>query len=638
MKLTKITASAFKGLTFALDLQDITFLVGSNFAGKTARTDAIRFLLLGYLPELGATNVATFGLASGREMVVEGTFDNGQTIRRRRYLQGNSVKADDTIPKEIEEAGQLAVMLNAETYFALSDRERVNYVFANIQMGAEWTCAGIIEKLGRVLQPPTPTSKKIETALAELQPVSPQGLVEEGLAWLTTEAKAAKDYVTRMEKTTQGLAALKAQENAGTVVESSELDVRRAGLTLIVEEQQGIKATQQANLNAMNAAKKRLEAIASQVATLPATHAKLTGLQTRRTDQNQALTDTGAMVMGTEIDDLAAQDRHCALALNGHEKDLASLKGQLRKNQIELAEIESKTVCPYCGATSHGWKDKKASEVTSAIAGITVKLAQTEAIRKNVLEHGNGVVKALADLKTRQIQQVAIENEIRRVASDITACQSRIALIEGLATEAANLPSFDPAVVAAIQDAQTAILHANQQLAEIDTLRKATLARQQDQKRLAEAETERDNAKQELAIYIAAGKRLREIQGEMVTAAFDPLLKTANSFFAAVLKTPIAYHDGEIGTWRSGVWVTHRTLSGTEKALTYAAIQAALAAKSPVRIMLLDELGRLDSANIDKITLAVEQAVCAGLIDQFCGIDATNRYSSLDNINVIQIN
>ena len=115
---------------------------------------------------------------------------------------------------------------------------------------------------------------------------------------------------------------------------------------------------------------------------------------------------------------------------------------------------------------------------------------------------------------------------------------------------------------------------------------------------------------------------------KMVEDAFRPLLTVANSFFGAILKSPLAYNDGEIGTWREGVWVGHRTFSGTEKALCYSAIQMALAASSPVRVMIVDELGRLDAGNAEKLLLAVGHAIKTNRIDQFIGIDATNRYET----------
>src|SRR5688572_19947214 len=114
MRLAKVSAQNLKGETFELSLGEILMIVGSNFRGKSARTDAIRLVLLGYLPELGKTNAATFGLCSGKELIVEGEFDNGAKVFRRWWAKGDSIKSEETLPPEFTAQAKdlLTVMLN----------------------------------------------------------------------------------------------------------------------------------------------------------------------------------------------------------------------------------------------------------------------------------------------------------------------------------------------------------------------------------------------------------------------------------------------------------------------------------------------------------------------------------------------
>jgi hypothetical protein len=644
MKLTTITAKAFKGLTFTLDLKDINFLVGSNFAGKTARTDAIRFLLLGYLPELGKTNVATFGLASGREMEVEGTFDNGLRIRRRLYLDGNSVKREEIIPGEIEFAGQLAVMLNAETYFALSDRERVNYVFANVQMGPEWSSHGILDKVNLALtdlpQSP-PTRGKIITHLVNIrdtEDITPQAFVEEALAWLTVEAKSAKDYAQRMEKTTQGLAALRAQDPASINRAIADLDEDTAKIKADIETLQTSKAELQAQYNAIIASRKRRSVIDPQIKGLTAFQKQL---ETLRYRLGQKETHANSM---ERVDRAAVEAAHTdeRQTLNGQrdaERDLKQVTESIEKNTRELDQFESMKACPCCGATGETWKEKKATEIKSVVAGLTIKQEQLRSHATTLRIAVSDIAIRRAELQRKEAECILIDREIGALKTAILDCERQIATCQQFADELNNLPQENQEITSKVDALQTSINVANSQLSANDRMKADAIAKQHDHKRLAEAETQRDQAKADLAIYVAAGKKLRDIQTEMVAAAFTPLLETANSFFGRILKTPIAYHDGEIGTWRgAGVWVTHRTLSGTEKALTYAAIQAALASNSPVRIMLLDELGRLDRDNAELLQEEIDRAITENAIDQFVGIDATNRYDSeFANCQIISV-
>ena len=90
-------------------------------------------------------------LASGPEMSVEGTFDTGAVIRRRWWFEGNSAKSETDDQDEITKDGSLAVMLNAETYFALSDRERVAYVGASDKMVG--TSTQVIDAAGQYVLP-----------------------------------------------------------------------------------------------------------------------------------------------------------------------------------------------------------------------------------------------------------------------------------------------------------------------------------------------------------------------------------------------------------------------------------------------------------------------------------------------------
>ena len=149
---------------------------------------------------------------------------------------------------------------------------------------------------------------------------------------------------------------------------------------------------------------------------------------------------------------------------------------------------------------------------------------------------------------------------------------------------------------------------------------RATAARQADLQRLAQAEQARDSAKADQTFAGKLADTLRTIQSESVERAFRPMLEIANRFASGVIKTPLAYHDGDIGTWRDGVWVTHKTMSGVEKLVTYAAIQAALASTAPVRLMILDEMLRAQGEPLDHLMDAAAKAVENGMVDSFIGI------------------
>src|SRR5262245_20512989 len=69
MRITKLLAPNFKGRHIELDLDPMNLIVGDNFIGKTAITEAITVGLLGYLPKLGSSNAATFSLCSDKQQL-----------------------------------------------------------------------------------------------------------------------------------------------------------------------------------------------------------------------------------------------------------------------------------------------------------------------------------------------------------------------------------------------------------------------------------------------------------------------------------------------------------------------------------------------------------------------------------------
>ena len=620
MKLTTIKASNFKGLSFTLDLKHINFLVGSNFAGKTARTDAIRFLLLGYLPELGKTNTASFGLASGREMIVEGTFDNGLTMRRRLYLQGDSVKAENSIPKEIEDAGQLAVMLNAETYFGLSDRERVNYVFANVKLPETYTASTILSQIKL-------KDQHADNVIDLATDKTPQDFVESALAYLTTEAKAAKEYATRMEKGAQAVTTLKTQDETTALPSKEAIDAGIEELSRTLERQQQEKADHMASYNTIVAARKRRHEIQAKLELLPQHRARLDAIL-QRLDTNRAALSALPEVTQAQIDYLNRHEADVRHERNQLDAEKERHAAEIAKANAALVSIATKTVCPYCGAAGEGWKTLKHAEIRSTLESLQAAHDLIEKEHAGLMTSYHETVRTLKQALQTLTERTSRLSEIANCERDQATTTHNIQVLEAMKEELANLPAENPELQTKVEATQSAINVTQQAIATNRRQRDQIIAREGELQRIAQAEKQRDEAKTEYDTLVVAGKKLREIQGEMVAAAFKPLLETANSFFGTILKSPLAYHAGEIGTYRAGNFVSHRTFSGTEKALCYAAIQAALASKSPVRIMLIDELGRLDKNNATALQECAETAIRHHLIDQFIGIDAVNRYEA----------
>ncbi len=150
MKLTNIQASALKGRTFTHELGAMTVFTGDNDAGKTARTDAIRLILLGYIPELGKNNVDTFSLCSGTKMSVAGIIEGRGHLQREWTSKGKTIKKIETDCETLNPTP--LVFLDAAEYFGKSDNARVQMLWDLLNVDFEqWTPAAITAKIKEAL-------------------------------------------------------------------------------------------------------------------------------------------------------------------------------------------------------------------------------------------------------------------------------------------------------------------------------------------------------------------------------------------------------------------------------------------------------------------------------------------------------
>lgn len=635
MLLSKISGRSLKGGDFDLDLAQANVLHGDNFAGKTRVTDAVRLLLVGHLPELGLLPRATFGLASGPSMEVSGVLVDGSVeyhLRRRWFLKGDVVKMESDIPPALEDVPLLTVMLNADAYFGLTDRQRVDYVFANIPGGKMPTREQIIARIAKAapeyeFEPFYQDIDAIEDD-DEKKPKNLQQELEILIEYVADEWKSLKEHAKRMENTVKGITNLRALDTP--LRSENEVKDERARLERTIAELNEKKGVLIGSFTRMKSDRERRVVIVRELEHGMKTRLELVGLK----DKLELLDAEIAKFIPVKDETLRAATNVCfgqMTAIETLKRARASAEDIRAAREKELAALEGASSCPCCGAAGDGWKKTKSLQLEDDIAAAKKLSIQTVELitsaEKDLLESTR---KKDSLAKELEAQRMINENR-RRVAADIARLEPSIARLEAMKEEAGRLLPDDPDLTAKVETLQTELNIKTQEVRALERELEEITSRSQDKIRLAEAETARDKAKKDQDLAAAAGKELREIQRELVEEAFRPLLETANAIFGAVLVSPLGYRDGEIGTWRGGNWVGHKTFSGTEKALAYASIQAALAAKSPARIVIVDELGRLTFATAALAAMAIAVAIDKGLVDQFIGIDPERSalYSNL---------
>jgi len=183
---------------------------------------------------------------------------------------------------------------------------------------------------------------------------------------------------------------------------------------------------------------------------------------------------------------------------------------------------------------------------------------------------------------------------------------------------------------AAVLECEEAVAGLNEEIASLESHAEAFVKDQADRRRLDEARAQHERYSIEEKRAKEAKTYLLKVKEQMTRELFAPILKVASKFTTGIFTGELLFHEGELGMIKrekraeadyvSG-WIPHRTFSGTEQAIAFAALQAALGATAPIKLVVMDELGRLDFDNKCKLMRNVLNALNDGTIDQFVGVD-----------------
>lgn len=268
---------------------------------------------------------------------------------------------------------------------------------------------------------------------------------------------------------------------------------------------------------------------------------------------------------------------------------------------------------------------KSAIEALGPIQDYSEAIAQCE---QNLKELGEKVVqaeakvaeleKAKAEHQEQQTQQSKYRHDIWLLKTDLASLGSVIAEMKELGvTDAESLQGRIHCLLVVVADNTQALRDCRARL-------EKALATQQDIARHKAAEGERNKAEAELEVLKLVREEVKSFRNEMVQAAWGPILERANAIAAPILKTPLGIRDNQLGRWgddRQVNWIDTSTFSGTEQAVTYAALSIALAQDSPFKLCLVDEMTRMDEANKTAFIASILQLQRDGVIDQFIGVD-----------------
>lgn len=629
MKIKKVEAKALKGKNFKYELGDVNIITGKNFAGKSAVTDAIRLGLLGYLPEHPKTNQGIFSLSSETEMSVSLELFDGLKISREWVEKGKSVSCKEEVPKGFPETP--LVMMDAKDYLGRSDNERVKMMFDLLhieELGI--TAESILSELNNIsLASNTEAAEMVKKELHEsLSKIPRNTSIQEWInvasAFLKEKSKDANASVKRMTQTIQGISQLKLNEE-DTIINAPMLESKISQLRKEIETLIVSKAEIETKAKNAENQKKRIIELE-----------KMIEAGREKSQELQSL-EKKVLALSKNVEAYSSETPVLLLEKSNIEKEQNFIKDSLDSNRKELSKksdeyekVITLNECPCCGADGVDWKkkikaqfkqykkeweeknDASMSNLTSKIADkvkLDTKISEWKAKdnvhsqNKESLEKLNQQLK-LAQIASNSIEIYKKELEIIKVTDD-----------EGEEKLGQLVNELDKK---------------RQELDKLEITSKRVQNFRSDEKRLAEAELESEKYKSSVEIIKEAIKLIADKQAQLIEKTFAPLLNKINMVTDSILESKIAYHNNEIGRFYGKSWIPVRCFSGAEQSITYAGIQAALGMTAPSKIIIIDELGRIDESNKIKLISNIQLAIEEGLIDQFIGIDLDAKFYPKD--------
>ena len=742
--ISSLSLRNFKAATADYTFERGNLIQGENFAGKSAIDQAIRCLVLGYVPGVAKTASGIKMFASDYPMRIGAHIKIGPVSERDVQIAFEKSKstikqtADETLAAIIDEPTR--VLFDPSIFFGLSDSARISKACELVQsagMKAEDIDAALVTQIGespallRHLATWRTTIKAKAVTIPDLLTTS-----EDFWKDIRKIVSAEKE---RMQSTVEGIADLNANDTS-TLPPRDEVEAEKARATAELREVGDRIAAARALLQAIEADNARAAVLRPTVGTLEGLREKVSHLQSElaaaegreaplddelsrarsaydsalqaATDRakahghraallaqaglvptlQKAVNDAEASIaaLRVRLTELRTQTNEATAKLNeavaAHSAPKPALtSGELRTDDFEthatpgVRYIVTATATVGAGGVAEilsveDWKplidnaeeieeaaraqayesEQRVSELTEAVekldatyqtaeAQLAEEVGELESLREQLTrarvateELAKLPAEAVADAEADEALRLAyakahealrlLRDRIKFLAGEISTLSSSIVRAESAqqelaALETKKMPDGGPESPAQLEQRRTEL---NAAIAGYDATLRQISAAEQDQKRISDAATRRAEVEAE---FKALGKVIAVItqkKTELVSVSIEAPLAVANKLGAGILKGPLVFEEGEVGMRVGTAFVSARVFSGTETAIVMMGLTAGLAAKSALRVLLLDEVGRLSTHNAVTLLTNLRSMVADGNIDQFFLIGPTN--------------
>lgn len=657
MKLKHLSAVNMKGSTFEHELADVTVFHGRNKQGKSTRLEALALATVHEVP--GPPRICKAAdifdsFASGPNLICHADADTGHAANAC-WNRDRKGKVETTFGGELKLP---ALLFNVGEFLDLTPKERTRFLFSVLppppldKVGPDT----IVAALKNFKAEPhteahesavngfcTNVREHYDQTTDASGPFVVQEWLEALFGWADTETKALKQSAKTMRSTQLGTTALRTDAPALGPVEAAKVAAQAAHSAAVKAETEA-----QARLDTAVEDYRKAKKLADTAIDPTAVERQLAELKAPEPVAPAGLKPTPAIMQSQRPHEKVVRGEFNAAVNAAQNTARAMVDAQLHIQDIE-AKIQAalnETTCPTCG---HDITDQK----KVVIAELKRKLGTgkqevgtaRQAMRNADKDHraaalaekdaGDALEKVLAEIKQWDAAKAALDagnqaaldayndrqaawNTYQTALNGFTADQNRLKAQlanNGPAHEAwVSLPALEKA-------GQTARVMLNDALiATTSAASQVTIAEERYKLALADAaaaKTAQQAADQAIAVEAKAevGQVLRDLLDtllqESIRHSVGPLLELVNSLCSCILPAPLQFTDGEV-TMQG---YAHRTFSGTEKTLVYAALAVGLAAGSPVRLVVLDEFD-IDEGNFRQLVSSLAHLIADGKLDQ----------------------
>jgi hypothetical protein len=641
----KLSGRNVKGCTFEHDLAPVTLFHGDNWAGKTARLDALTLALAGYLPGVANKPNEVFDrVASGNPLNVRAQADDGLVLDRTwsRNGKGSVSLLETTACAGFE---MPAVALDPSEFLGLSARERVKFLFSRCKLPPDLTpdaaAKALVANVKNIrLEENSPAS---ELAIADVASVlggttltkdagrTTQTWVE-GLVELVSERKkAATANVQRLEKTMQGLT----QTAAVGPTPPSDAEARLTKARADLETASAALHAVEADLRQRQEELRSAEAAAKTTPDIGALRAEVEAAE-------KALADHKVPGQPNPVTSERLQRSERDVATTASRVRVA--KDTLRGLEEELSELQKEATCPKCGQSLAKLRPKMVKaqkdmikEGEHALAEAKAEHEAAENERKAADVEWNEWANKHEAWVQADMQHRALERILDNAKAELAQSGAATAAFQDALAKLPVLKAKGDALAKEVEALRAKEVEARAKVSEADVQYKRLVAARSEAATRARTEAELAKGLAEEAVWKQVQKLVAELQAKLVEAAVGPLIDTANKLCGGLLRAPLALIDGELSFDLPGTGWNHRTFSGSEKLISYCALSAALSEGAPIRIVMMDELSRLDDGHRKQLIGTLCKMQEEGTIDQAVIIDTRPVGFSAENFCEIKV-